>query len=177
MGFGPGAVCDITLNTTLTSEERQRYQNPDVIRHILDSAQTIAILGLSSDRQKASFFVASYLRSEGYRIIPVTPRGGQILGERCYPDLLSIPLKVDLVDIFRPAMEIPAIVETALAVGVPAVWTQLRIIHFEAADRALAAGLNIVMDKCVKMEHARYRGSLHWAGMNTEIISARRPRR
>ena len=177
MGPGPGAVCSISLNTALTAEQRARYQDPDVIREILARSRTIAMVGLSADRQKASFFVASYLRYEGYRIIPVNPRGGEILGERVYPDLRSIPDPVDLVDVFRPASECMAIVEQAIAVGAKAVWTQLRIIDFEAAEKALAAGLKVVMDKCVKMEHGRYGGSLHWAGMNTEIISARKPRR
>ena len=114
------------------------------------------------------------MKREGYRIIPVNPRGGTILGETVYPDLKSIPEKIDLVDVFRPATELPDIVEQAIAIGAKAIWTQLRIIDFEAAEAARAAGLSVVMDKCVKMEHGRFNGSLHWAGMNTEIISARR---
>ena len=174
MGLGSGITCDIGMNTLLTPEQRERYQNADVIREILNMAKTIAIVGLSSDQQKASYFVGSYLQYLGYRIIPVTPRGGEILGEKCYPNLKSIPEKIDLVDIFRPAHEVTAIVEEAIAIGAKAVWTQLRIVNFEAADKAMAAGLKVVMDKCVKMEHGRYSGELHWAGMNTEIISARR---
>lgn len=174
MGFGSGFTCDIGMNTSLTPEQRERYQNADVIREILNTAKTIAIVGLSSDQQKASYFVGSYLQYEGYRIIPVTPRGGEIIGQRCYPDLKSIPEKIDLVDIFRPANEVLPIVEEAIAIGAQAVWIQLRIVNFEAADKAIAAGLKVVMDKCVKMEHGRYCGGLHWAGMNTEIISARR---
>jgi len=177
MGFGPGAVCSITLNTALTPEQRAQYQDPDVIRDLLESCRTIAMVGLSGDRQKASYFVASYLRYEGYRIIPVNPRGGEILGERVYPDLLSIPDIVDLVDVFRPAPECPTIVDQAAGIRAKAIWTQLRIVNFQAAERALAAGLKVVMDKCVKMEHGRYNGSLHWAGMNTEIITSRKPRR
>ena len=177
MGLGPGAVCSIDLNTTLTTEQRARYQDPDTIRERLDTTRTIAMVGLSSDRQKASYFVASYLRYEGYRILPVNPRGGQVLGERCYPDLRSVPEKVDLVDVFRPGSECLSIVEQAIEIGARAVWMQLRIIDFEAAEKAVAAGLKVVMDRCVKMEHGRYGGSLHWAGMNTEIISARKPLR
>jgi len=135
------------------------------------------MVGLSADRQKASFFVASYLRYEGYRVIPVNPRGGEILGERVYPDLVSIPDRVDLVDVFRPASECARIVEQAAGIHAKAVWTQLRIVNFEAAENALAAGLKVVMDKCVKMEHGRYGGSLHWAGMNTEILTAKKPLR
>lgn len=164
------------MNTVLTPAERERYQNADVIHEILETAKTIALVGLSTDHQKASYFVASYLLSEGYRVIPVTPRGGEILGQKCYPDLKSVPEKIDLVDIFRPAHEVAALVDTAIALNIPAVWMQLRIIDFASADKALAAGMKVVMDKCVKMEHGRYGGSLHWAGMNTEIITARRAR-
>jgi predicted CoA-binding protein len=174
MGLGPGASCDITLNTALTPEQRGIYQDPDVIREILNHAKNIVLIGLSSDSSKASYFVASYLQSEGYHIIPVTPRAGKILGETCYPGLRDVPVPIDLVDVFRPAREVPAIVEDAIAVGAKALWTQLRIIDFEAAEKARAAGLKVVMDKCVKMEHGRYHGGLHWAGMNTEIITARR---
>ena len=158
MGSGPGAVCRIDLNTALTLEQRARYQDPDTIRDILDTARTIAIVGLSADRQKASYFVASYLRYEGYRILPVNPRGGTILGQPCYQDLQSIPEHVDLVDVFRPASECLALAEQAIAIGAGAFWTQLRIIDFAAAEKALAAGLKVVMDKCVKMEHGRYGG-------------------
>jgi predicted CoA-binding protein len=177
MGFGSSAVCDIALNTALTAAQRDRYQNPDVIRDVLEQCRTIAMVGLSADRQKASYFVASYLRYEGYRVIPVNPRGGDILGQHVYPDLRSIPEPVDLVDVFRPASECSAIVDQAIAIRAQAVWTQLRITDFGAAEKALAAGLKVVMDRCVKMEHGRYGGSLHWAGMNTEIVTARKPHR
>ena len=174
MGSGSSTVCSINLNTVLTPEQQALYQDSGCIRDILARARNIAIVGLSADRQKASYFVATYLKREGYRIIPVNPRGGTILGETVYPDLKSIPEKVDLVDVFRPASELPDIVEQAIAIGAKAIWTQLRIIDFGAAEAARAAGLSVVMDKCVKMEHGRFNGSLHWAGMNTEIISARR---
>jgi len=174
MGSGSGSCCIIGMNTALTPEQRERYQNADVIRDILDTSRTIAVVGLSSDSQKASYFTASYMKYEGYTIIPVNPRAEEILGEKCYPNLKSIPQKVDIVDIFRPANEVMPFVEDAIAIGAKAVWMQLRIVNFEAADRALGAGLKVVMDKCVKMEHGRYAGSLHWAGMNTEVISAKR---
>jgi len=161
----------------LTPEQQALYQDPACIRDVLGRAKTIAIVGLSSERQKASYFVATYLKREGYRVIPVNPRGGTILGETVYPDLKSIPEKVDIVDVFRPAAEVPAIADQAIAIGAKALWTQLRIVNFEAAEKALAAGLSVVMDKCVKMEHGRFSGSLHWAGMNTEIITARRAER
>ena len=177
MGLGPGTACSLNLNTALTPEQRERYQNTEVIRSLLETARTIAIVGLSADRQKASYFVASYLKYEGYRVIPVNPRGGEILGEKVYPDLVSVPEKIDLVEVFRPSHEVPAIVDQAIAAKAGALWLQLRIIDFEAAEKALAAGLQVVMDKCVKMEHGRFGGSLHWAGMNTEIITARKASR
>lgn len=167
-------ACSIRLNTQLTPEQRARYQDSAVIQQILAEAKTIAVVGLSTEPTKASNMVASYLRDEGYRIIPVHPKATDILGERCYPSVADIPFPVDVVDIFRPAAETPEIVRQAISNGAKAVWFQLRIIHPEAADAALAAGLHVVMDRCIKMEHGRFGGMLHWAGMNTEVISARR---
>jgi predicted CoA-binding protein len=176
MGPGPGPASRVDLNTALDAEQRERYQDAEVIRRLLETARTIAIVGLSADKWKASFFVASYLQYEGYQIIPVNPRGGVILGETVYPDLLSVPVPIDIVEVFRPVGEIPAITDQAIAVGARALWLQLKLLDFESAERALAAGLSVVMDKCVKMEHGRFGGSLHWAGMNTEIVSARKSR-
>jgi len=174
VGPGPGLACDFRLNTTLSDEERRRYQDPAVIRRLLSTARTIAIVGMSADPQKASAFVASYMQHEGYRIIPVNPRGGRVLGETIYPDLASIPGPVDIVDVFRPSAEAPAFARQAVAIGARALWLQLRIISLEAGELAAAAGLDVVMDRCVKMEHGRFNGTLHWGGMNTEIISARK---
>jgi predicted CoA-binding protein len=175
MGLGSSLVCDISLNTKLTPEQRATYQNTRVIRDLLATAKTIAIVGLSTEPTKASNMVASYLQDEGYRIIPVNPRADSILGERSYPDLKSIPEKVDVVDIFRPPSEIPAIVDEAIAIGARAVWMQLRLVDLPSAERARQAGLEAVVDKCIKMEHGRFGGALHWAGMNTEVITAKRP--
>ncbi len=182
MGSGTGVSCAVTLNTSLTPEQRARFQDVAQINRLLDAAKTIAIVGLSSDRQKASFFVAGYLQDEGYRVVPVNPKGGEILGEKVYADVAAIPFPVDIVDIFRPPQEIDAIVDQLIArkqkgIDSPAVWMQLRLVNLPAADRALAAGLDVIVDKCIKMEHGRYRGGLHFAGMNTEIISARKRRR
>lgn len=176
MGSGSGLACDITLNTSLTPEERQRFQDPGTITRLLRSSRTIAIVGLSSDPQKASAFVATYLQKAGYRIIPVTPRPGVILGEPTVPDLASLPGPVDLAVVFRPGHECLAVAEQAIAARIPAIWFQLRINALEAAQRAASAGLAVVLDKCVKMEHGRFGGTLHWGGMNTEIISARKAR-
>lgn len=177
MGSGSGPVHDLTLNSKLAPELRETYQNPLVIRRILHSARTIAIVGLSANRQKASNFVATYLRHEGYRIVPVNPGEEEILGMRCYPDLLSVPESVDVVDVFRPAFDCPEIARQAVQVGAKALWLQLRIISLEAAEIAREGGLDVVMDRCTKMEHARYNGTMHWNGMNTGIITARRARR
>jgi predicted CoA-binding protein len=174
MGFGPSISCDISLNTSLTPEQRERYQNTKKIRETLGSAKTVAVVGLSTESTKASNMVASFLRDEGYRVIPVNPRVKEIFGETCYPDLKSIPERVDVVDIFRPAKEVPAIVDEAIAIGAGAVWMQLRIIDLPSADKAIEAGLAAVVDKCMKMEHGRFGGALHWAGMNTEVITAQR---
>ncbi|MFZ5625448.1 MAG: CoA-binding protein [Gemmatimonadota bacterium] len=160
----------------LTPERAARWQRPDTIRRLLTTARTVAIVGLSSDPQKASSFVATYLQRAGYRIIPVSPRGGEILGEKVYPDLASIPEPIDIVDVFRPARDCPAVVDQAIAVGARAVWIQLGIVSPEAGERAERAGLDIVMDRCMKMEHGRLAGTLHWGGMNTGVVTARKAR-
>ena len=177
MGPGPGLSCDITLNSALPPELRAQYQNPNVIRRVLREARTIAMVGLSHQSQKASHFVATYLQYEGYRVIPVNPNAEEILGERAYPDLLSVPDAIDLVDVFRPPRDCPEIARQAVEAGARALWLQLRVVSPEAAEIAEAGGLDVVMDKCVKMEHGRYNGSLHWVGMNTEIITAKKGRR
>lgn len=174
MGFGSSTACRIGLNTTLSPEDREIYGNTGTIRRILGTARRVAVVGMSTERTKASNMVGSYLRDEGYEVIPVNPRAKEIDGLVCYPDLASIPGPIDLVDVFRPSGELMGIVEEAIAVGAKAVWSQLRIVDAEAGTRAREAGLDMVMDKCVKMEHGRFGGSLHWAGMNTEVITARR---
>lgn len=165
---------DIQMNTALTAEQRARYQDSRVIRKLLQEAKTIAVVGLSTEKTKASNMVASYLQDGGYRIIPIHPKATEILGEKAYPSLRDVPEPIDIVDIFRPAHEVAGITEEAIAIGAKAIWQQLRIIDLDAADRALEAGLIVVADRCIKMEHGRYCGALHWAGMNTEVISAQR---
>jgi predicted CoA-binding protein len=167
---------DITLNTALTPEQRAKFQDSRKIREILSSAKTIAVVGMSADKTKASNMVASYLQDEGYRIIPVNPRyaGQELLGEKVYASLKEVPRHIDIVDVFRPPKEISAIVDDAIAIRAGTVWTQLRLIDFAASQRALDMGLNAIVDKCIKMEHGRYCGALHFAGMNTEVITAQR---
>ncbi|MDR3688791.1 MAG: CoA-binding protein [Fimbriimonas sp.] len=174
MGFGSSAVCDIRLNTSLSAEQREKYQNTEAVRELLATAKRIAVVGMSTEKTKASNMVASYLNDEGFEVIPVNPRATEIMGFPCYPNLKSIPVKVDIVQIFRPASEVAAIVEDAIEIGATAVWMQLKIVDLKSADRAIEAGLIAVVDKCIKMEHGRFSGALHFAGMNTEVITARR---
>ena len=163
--------------SALPPELRQQYQDPAVVRDILTNTKTVAMVGLSPNTQRPSYFVASYLTYEGYRVIPVNPRADEVLGVRAVPDLLAIDEPVDLVNVFRRPEECPEIARQAVAIGAKALWLQLRVISVEAAEIAQAAGLQVVMDRCVKIEHRRYNGSLHWVGMNTEIITARKARR
>ncbi len=177
MGSRPSLASDVNMNTILPEEEQVKYLDSGLIRKILSTTKTIAIVGLSPKPERPSYFVGSYLQYEGYRVIPVNPRATEILGEKSYPDLLSIPEPVDMVDVFRQPEECVDVAKQAVQIGAKTLWLQLRVVNFEAAKIAEAAGLNVVMDRCVKIEHGRYSGSLHWVGMNTEIISARRGQR
>ena len=145
------------------------------LRRILLRSHTLAVVGLSAQWHRPSYFAAKYMRDHGYRIFPVNPRYDEVLGQRCYPDLRSVPEPIDIVDCFRKAEEIPAIADAAIAVGAKVLWMQLGIVNDEAAHRASAAGLDVVMNRCVKIEHARILGGLNWAGVNTGVISAKRP--
>lgn len=174
MGFGSSLACDISMNTRLSAEERRLYQDAEIIRDLLHTAQNVAIVGLSDKKERASNFVGSYLKSEGYNVIPVNPMKQEILGLKCYPDLKSIPVPVDIVDIFRRPDELVGVIKEAIEIKAKAVWMQLGIVNREAAELARSKGLLVIMDRCMKMEHGRYTGNLHWAGMNTEIITARK---
>ncbi len=177
MGPGSELASDIRLNTLLNESDRAKFQDAVMIRKILNTSKTIAIVGLSPNSARASHFVGTYLASEGYRVIPVNPRATEIFGEKAYPDLLSIPFAIDLVDVFRNPDECVDVAKQAVQIRAKAFWLQLRVVNFDAARIAEAGGLQVVMDRCVKMEHGRYTGSLHWVGMNTELISARRGQR
>ena len=144
------------------------------LRRILLQTRTIAVVGLSANWYRPSFFAAKYMQDHGYRIIPVNPAYAEVLGERCYPTIDAIPGPVDVVDCFRKPGEIPPLAHAAVAKGAKVLWMQLGIRNDEAAGIASAAGLDVVMDRCVKIEHARILGGLHWAGINTGIISSRR---
>jgi predicted CoA-binding protein len=145
------------------------------LRRILAQTRTIAVVGLSANWYRPSYFAAKYMQDHGYRIIPVNPSYKEVLGETCYPMIAAIPEAIDMVDCFRKPGEIPPLAEQAVAKGAKVLWMQLGIRNDEAARIANAAGLDVVMDRCVKIEHARIVGGLHWAGVNTGVISAKRP--
>jgi predicted CoA-binding protein len=145
------------------------------LRRILKATRTIAVVGLSAEWHRPSYFAAKYMQSKGYRIVPVNPRYEGILGERCYKTLEDIPFAVDLVDVFRRTADVPPIAASAVAIGARCLWQQLGVVNVEADATARAAGLDSVMDRCVKIEHARLFGGLHWVGVDTRVISARRP--
>lgn len=147
------------------------------LRRILRTHRTIAIVGLSNDWFRPSNFAASYLQHHGYRVIPVNPRyaGRQVLGETCYAKLEDIPVPVDMVDVFRKTADVPPIADSAIGIGARCLWQQLGVVNREADEKARAAGLDSVMDRCVKIEHGRLFGGLNWAGVNTRVISAKRP--
>ena len=141
---------------------------------ILERYRRIAMVGLSSNPFRPSHFAAIYLLAEGYDVIPVNPRESAVLGRTCYPSLTAIPGGVEVVDIFREPAAVPSIVEEAIAIGAKVIWMQLGVVHEAAAARAREAGLQVVMDRCMKIEHARFFGGLNTVGLNTAVISARR---
>jgi uncharacterized protein len=145
------------------------------LRRILRDCRTLAVVGLSAEWHRPSYFAAKYMQQKGYRIIPVNPRYAQVLGERCYPSLADIGEPVDLVDVFRRTEDVLPIAQQAVAIGAKCLWQQIGVKNLEADRLARAAGLDSVMDRCVKIEHARLFGGLHWAGVDTGVISARRP--
>lgn len=145
------------------------------LRRILKTCRTIAVVGLSAEWHRPSFFAAKYMQQHGYRIVPVNPRYDEILGERCWPSLEAIPHPIDLVDVFRRTEDVLPIARQAVAIGAKCLWQQIGVKNHEAEALAREAGLDAVMDRCVKIEHARLFGGLHWAGVNTRVISARRP--
>ncbi len=144
------------------------------LRRILQENRVIAVVGLSANWYRPSYFAAKYLQEHGYRIIPVNPRYEEILGEKCYPTLCDIPEPVDVVQIFQRADQVLPFGEEAIDIGAKVVWMQLGIVNEEAAERARQAGLDVVMDRCMKIEHARLFGGLNFVGVNTGVISSKR---
>jgi predicted CoA-binding protein len=152
------------------------------LRRILGANRTLAVVGLSPQWHRPSFFAAKYMQAHGYRIVPVNPSASEILGERCYPSVTAAAeafarqgAAIDMVDCFRRSEDIPPIADEAIAIGAKCLWLQIGVINEEAAAKARAAGLDVVMDRCVKIEHARLFGGLNWGGVDTKVISARRP--
>lgn len=145
------------------------------LRRILQRDRTIAVVGLSAEWHRPSFFAAKYLQDHGYRIVPVNPKYPEILGEKSYARLEDIPFPVDMVDVFRKEADIPPIARSAVAIGAKSLWQQLGLKSEEADRIATEAGMDSIWDRCVKIEHARLFGGLNWAGVNTRVISAHRP--
>ena len=192
MGFGPGIEderegrrmnqCTIDFFADgvggNSPVNQGRFANSAFDRlRILESYKRIAMVGLSSNPFRPSHFAAIYLVAEGYDVIPVNPRESHVLGRPCYPTLAAIPGPVEVVDIFREPSAVPGIVEEAIAIGAKVIWMQLGVIHDGAAERARSAGLEVVMDRCMKIEHARFFGGLNTIGMNTALITSRRRKR
>jgi predicted CoA-binding protein len=148
----------------------------NTLRRILRENRTIAVVGLSADWYRPSYFAAKYMQEHGYRVIPVNPKYQEILGEKCYRSVRDVPVKIDIVDVFRKTADVMPIAEDAIAVCAKVLWQQLGVRNEAAAAKAQAAGLEAVMDRCVKIEHGRLFGGLNWVGVNTRVISAKRPR-
>ena len=149
-----------------------RYQDPLTIQRVLYNAKTIAIVGLSKNELRASYFVGYYLKRHGYRVIPVNPREREILGEKSFNSLLDVPVPVDIVNVFRAPDALPAIAGEAVRIGAGNLWCQFSVINEEGARIADAGGVSVVMDRCIKVEHARYIGRMHWLGFNTQRITS-----
>lgn len=145
------------------------------LRRILRTCHTIAVVGLSAEWHRPSFFAAKYMQQHGHRIVPVNPRYNEVLGERCYPSVAEIPFAIDMVDVFRRSEDVLPIALQAVEKGARCLWQQIGVKNLEADALAQQAGLDSVMDRCVKIEHARLFGGLHWAGVNTGVISSKRP--
>ena len=150
----------------------RRYQDALTIQRVIHTAKTVAIVGLSSNPLRASYFVGFYLRRHGYRVIPVNPRETEILGQRCYKSLAEVPGHVDIVNVFRAPDALPGIAEEAVAIRASSLWCQFTVINEQGARIAEAGGVTVVMDRCIKVEHARYVGRMHWLGFNTQRITS-----
>jgi predicted CoA-binding protein len=149
-----------------------RLQDPLTIQRVLYTAKTIAIVGLSKNELRASYFVGYYLKRHGYSVIPVNPREPEILGEKSFKTLAEVPGNVDIVNVFRAPEALPGIAEEAVKVRAGALWCQFGVINEEGARIAEAGGVPVIMDRCIKVEHARYVGRMHWLGFNTQRITS-----
>jgi uncharacterized protein len=162
-------MTDLDLDLDL---DLSRYQDPVTIQRVLHNAKTIAIVGLSSNELRASNFVGYYAKRHGYRVIPVNPRETEILGQTSYPSLLDVPVPVDIVNVFRAPDALPDIARDAVTIHAGSLWCQFGVINTEAAQLAEDGGVTVIMDRCLKVEHARYVGRMHWLGFNTGRITS-----
>jgi uncharacterized protein len=160
-------MTDVATDLDLTP-----YQDPEAIQRVLHTARTIAIVGLSKNELRASYFVGYYLLRHGYRVIPVNPRETEILGQKSYPTLADVSEPIDVVNVFRAPAALPGIAAETVAVGASALWCQFGVINVEAARTATDAGVTVIMDRCIKVEHARFIGRMHWLGFNTSRITS-----
>jgi len=154
--------------------ELDQYQDPVTIQRVIHTARTIAVVGLSPNELRASNFVGYYLMRHGYRVIPVNPRETEILGEASYASLSEVPVPIDVVDVFRAPDAVPAIARDAVEIGAGTLWCQFGVINEEAARIAEDGGVTVIMDRCLKVEHARYVGRMHWLGFNTGRVTSLR---
>ena len=152
--------------------ELTRYQDPLTIQRVIHAATAIAVVGMSGNELRASYFVGYYLKRHGYQVIPVNPRETEIIGERCYPSLLDVPVPVDIVNVFRAPDAVPGIAREAVAIGASTLWCQFGVISAEGAQIAEDGGVTVIMDRCLKVEYARYAGRMHWLGFNTQRITS-----
>ncbi len=169
------------MSAAFLSSNKTMADDTDIptLRRLLHDCRRIAVVGISADWHRPSYFVGKYLLEHGYTMIPVNPKYAKVLGQTCYPDVRSATREagpIDLVDCFRRSETSDRSTEDAIAVGAKCLWMQLGVINEVAARRARAAGLEVVQDRCVKIEHGRLFGGLNWAGVNTRVISSKRPR-
>jgi uncharacterized protein len=154
------------------SFDLSRYQDPLTIQRVIHGAKTVAIVGLSKNHLRSSHFVGFYLRRHGYRVVPVNPREPEVFGEKSFGSLADVPVPVDIVNVFRAPDALPEIAREAVAIGARNLWCQFTVINEEGGRIAEAGGLSVVMDRCIKVEHARYVGRMHWLGFNTQRITS-----
>ena len=162
----------MTTTSDAPAFDLARYQDPIAIQRVLHHARTIAIVGLSRNELRASFFVGYYLKRHGYRVIPVNPREPEVLGERSFASLIDVPVPVDIVNVFRAPDALPGIADEAVRIKAGSLWCQFGVINAEGARIAEAGGVTVIMDRCLKVEHARYAGRMHWLGFNTHRITS-----
>jgi predicted CoA-binding protein len=162
----------MTGSVNETSFDVRRYQDPLTIQRALHNSRTVAIVGLSRNELRASYFVGYYLKRHGYRVIPVNPRESEILQETSFRSLVDVPVPIDIVNVFRAPDALPAIAADAVKIGAGTLWCQFGVINEEGGRIAEAGGVSVIMDRCIKVEHARYVGRMHWLGFNTQRITS-----